>query len=105
MSMDADIHAGNDHITFDNTTVSMSMDYTITELTAEWRMEEESTIYEDILSGDYDVIHWDCDSYWDESERDTWSEVSDYQALDSSVYDDDGERIETDHPYPDYDDM
>ena len=99
MSMDADIHAGNDHITFDNTTVSMSMDYTITELTAEWRMEEESTIYEDILSGDYDVIHWDCDSYWDESQRHTWSESIGYEILDSGVYDEEGERIVTDHHY------
>ena len=99
MSMNADIFAGNDHITFENTTVSMTMDYTITELTAEWRMEEASTIYEDILGGDYDVIHWNCDSYYDESQRNTWSESTGYEILDSGVYDDDNQRIETDHDY------
>jgi len=99
MGVDADIFAGNDHITFENTTVSMSMDYTITELTAEWRMEEESTIYEDILSGDYDVIHWNCDSYYTESQRNTWSESIGYEIIHDDAYDDDGKRIETNHSY------
>jgi hypothetical protein len=73
-SLDADIFAGTDHITFENTTVSMTMDYTITKLNTEWRMEEASTIYEDILSGEHDVIHWYCDSYYDESQRYVWAE-------------------------------
>ena len=105
MSLDADIYAGNDHITFQNTTVSMTMDYTITELTAEWRMEDVSPIYQDILSGDYDVVHWECDSYYEESQSTTWSESTGYEILDSGVYDDENQLIETDHDYDNYEEQ
>ena len=77
------------------------MDYTIADMTAEWRMEEPSTLYEDILNGQYDVIHWDCDSHDDESQRDTWSEVSDYNTRNTGVLDDNNERIESTN-YNDY---
>ena len=70
-------------------------------MTAEWRMEEPSTLYEDILSGQYDVIHWDCDSHDDESQRDTWSEVSDYNTRNTGVLDDNNEPIESTN-YGDY---
>ena len=101
MGLTADIYAGNDHITFENTSLSMSMDYTIADMTAEWRMEEPSTIYEDILSGDYDVIQWECDSTVDEADRDTWSQVSDYSTRNTGVLDDDDEPIES-RNYGDY---
>ena len=94
MAMYADIYAGNDHITFENTTMSMTMDYTITEMTAEWRMEDPSPLYEEIVSGDYDVIHWECDSYWDEATHSTWTDSSNYQTLNTGALDDDNQPVE-----------
>lgn len=103
MGLTADIFAGNDHITFENTAFSMSMDYTIAEMTTEWRMEEPSTLYEDILSGEYDVIHWVCDAPRpaDEVERNTWSEVSSFETRDTGVRDDDSRWVRSTN-YDDY---
>jgi len=58
--LDARIYAGNDAITFDETTISMGMDLTIDEMKSQWRMGEPSDIYDHITSGDYDTIEWSC---------------------------------------------
>jgi hypothetical protein len=91
--LDADIFAGTDLIKFDDTTISLSLDYTVTELTAEWRMEEVSTIYEDIISGDYASITWDCDSWFSESNRESWDEGGTFEAVNSSSESDDGRMM------------
>ena len=98
-TLNAEFYAGNDRISFDDTRASMSVDFTIAELTAEWRMEEPSTIYEDITSGNHDVIHWDCDSYYDEATRNTWVENVGYEIENMGYTSDDGRTVESDHYY------
>jgi hypothetical protein len=102
-TLDADFYAGNDRISFDNTQASMSVDFTIAELTAEWRMAEPSTIYEDIIGGDYDAIHWNCDGDRDDAWRNTWTESLGYDVKYTGYYSDNGSTIESDHYYSNYD--
>ena len=102
-TLDADFYAGNDRISFDNTQASMAVDFTIAELTAEWRMAEPSTIYEDIISGDYDAIHWNCDGDRNDAWRNTWTESLGYDVKYTGYYSDNGSIIESDHYYSNYD--
>ena len=104
-TLDADFYAGNDRISFDNTQASIAVDFTIAELTAEWRMQEPSTIYEDITGGDYDVIHWNCDGGYEfgEASRNTWSESLGYDVKSTGAVSNNGSSIESNHYYSDYD--
>ena len=102
-TLDADFYAGNDRISFDNTQASMAVDFTIAELTAEWRMAEPSTIYEDIIGGDYDAIHWNCDGDRNDAWRNSWTESLGYDVKYTGYYSDNGSIIESDHYYSNYD--
>jgi len=101
-TLDADFYAGNDRISFDNTQASMAVDFTIAELTAEWRMAEPSTIYEDIIGGDYDAIHWNCNGDRDDAWRNTWTESLGYDVKDTGYYSNNGSTIESGHYYSNY---
>ena len=102
MALNGVVNGGRDSINFDNTRLTVDVDWTLTELTAEWRMGEVSTIYKDLTSGDYDVIEWTCVDDWeDEPGRRTWTESSNYHSRSTGYSDRNGDQVDTGHNYDD----
>jgi hypothetical protein len=103
MTLNGVVNGGRDSINFDDTRLTIDVEWTLTELTAEWRMGEVSTVFKDLTSGDYDVIEWTCVDDWEEPSRREWTEADDYRIRNSGYSDSNGYQVDTDHNYPNYD--
>ncbi|HIF05149.1 MAG TPA: hypothetical protein EYQ80_07165 [Candidatus Poseidoniales archaeon] len=99
MTLDGVVNGGRDSINFDDTRLTIDVDWTLTELTAEWRMGEVSTVFKDLTSGDYDVIEWTCVDDWEEQSRREWTESSNYRSRSTGYSDRYGVQVDTDHDY------
>jgi hypothetical protein len=101
MTLNGVVDGGRDSINFDNTRLMIDVDWTLTELTAEWRMGEVSTVFKDLTSGDYDVIEWTCVDDWEEPSRREWTESSNYRSRSTGYSDRYGDQVDTGHNYGD----
>lgn len=72
-TLDGRIYADGDEVKFDGTSLDVEFKFELKAMEIEWRLEEESTIYSDITSGDFDRIYWDCDTYNDGTYREEWT--------------------------------
>ncbi len=72
-TLDGRIYADGDEVKFDGTSLDVEFKFELKAMEIEWRLEEASTIYSDVTSGEFDRVYWDCDTYNDRTSRDEWT--------------------------------